>query len=151
MRDAGRRRPTPPWRPWRRATNPSRSRSLRIFSTTTGLVWRLFAIASEVVPSSLAQATHLMMWTALAIRLFVAINITVLVIFKDVKLGRCVRRSQAVDQKPWCEKWGRWFQRRPFRYVQKREILRQQISVHGPSRHIAPPHILGRCWGHTGS
>jgi hypothetical protein len=41
-----------------------------------------------------------MMWTALAIRLFVVINITVLVTFKDVKLGRCLQRSQAVDQKP---------------------------------------------------
>src|SRR5262249_53596105 len=32
----GCRRPPPPWRPWRRATSPSRSRSLRIFRTTTG-------------------------------------------------------------------------------------------------------------------
>src|SRR5215469_6132395 len=87
MRDAGRRRPTPPWRPWRRVTNPSRSRSLRIFRTTTGLVWRLFAIASEVVPSSPAQATKLMMWTALAIRLFVLISITVLVTFKASSSG----------------------------------------------------------------
>src|SRR5215475_5493237 len=126
MRDAGRRRPTPPWRPWRRATNPSRSRSLRIFRTTTGLVWRLFAIASEVVPSSLAQATKLMMWTALAIRLFVAINISVLVTFKDVKLGRCVRRSQAVDQKP--RKVGNCgFNKDRFRYVAEERDLREQF------------------------
>src|SRR5215468_74464 len=80
MPDAGSRRPTPPLRPWRRATNPSRSRSLRIFRTTTGLVLRLFAISSEVVPSSPAHATKLMMWTALARRVFVAINRTVTVI-----------------------------------------------------------------------
>src|SRR5882724_7125220 len=86
MRDAARRRPTPPWRPWRRATSPSRSRSLRIFRTTTGLVWRLFAIASEVVPSSPAQATKLMMWTALAIRLFAVITVTI-----SVKLEHRVR------------------------------------------------------------
>src|SRR5262249_21440546 len=80
MRDARCRRPTPPWRPWRSATSPSRSRTLRIFRTTTGLVLRLFAISSEVVPASPAHATKLMMWTALARRVFAAINRTVAVI-----------------------------------------------------------------------
>src|SRR5262249_36843645 len=79
MRDARWRRPTPPWRPWRSVTSPSRSRSLRIFRTKTGLVLRLFAISSEVVPSSPAHATKLMMWTALARRVFAAINRTVTV------------------------------------------------------------------------
>jgi len=63
-----------------------RSRSLRIFRTTTGLVWRLFAIASEVVPRRrVSDETHDVDGTRL--RLFAVITVTIPVIFKAVKLG----------------------------------------------------------------
>src|SRR5262249_30227802 len=75
-----------------------------------------------------------MMWTALAIRLFAVINRTMSVIFKGVKFGRYVQRSQAIDRT--VRGGGRWgilvSTKTVFDTSQKREILRQQMSVRGP-------------------
>ena len=76
----------PPYRPGRTFTKPWLSSDLRTRRTTTGLVLRLLANCSELVSCSPRHARTHKIWTAPARRLLAAINRTILVLIKSVKL-----------------------------------------------------------------
>jgi len=89
-------RPTPPWRPWRRATSPARSRSLRIFRTRTRVGLEAFRdlLRSRPLVTCVSEETHDVDCTRLTtVRDHDANHGSC--IFEAVKLGRYVRSPRS--------------------------------------------------------